>query len=138
MKKAALLILMASCLFVVPSCKKFIDKQKENYLLNIITNGRWYLDSYIEDGVDQTALFTGYEFQFYKDEKVDAINGASVTSGTWKADISNLTFTGAFPTGMEPLQRLNHVWKITDPYEDAVYAQVRTSTGITTILLRKK
>ena len=138
MKKAALLILMATCLFVIPSCKKFVDKQKENYILNIMTNGRWYLDFYKENGVDQTALFTGYEFQFYKDEKVDAIRGASVTGGTWKADVTNLSFTGAFVTSSDTLLRLNHVWKITDPYENAVYAEVNTPAGLNTILLRKK
>ena len=138
MKKSALLLLLGFCLLGALSCKKFVDKQKENYLLGIMTDGRWYLKSYVEDGVDYSYLFSTYEFQFYKDEKVDAISGASATSGTWKGNVSNLTMTSNFPTAQDPVKRLNQTWKVTDYYVDAVFAEVTTSYGLVSILLRKK
>ena len=138
MKKLALLFFLGSCLLAAPSCKKFVDKQKENYLLGIMTDGRWYLQLYKENGVDSSYLFSTYEFQFYKDEKVDAINGASVTGGTWKGNISDLSMSSNFPTAQDPVKRLNHTWKVTDYYVDAVFAEVNTPSGVVSILLRKK
>ena len=138
MKKLALLFFLGSCLLGTPSCKKFVDKQKENYLLGIMTDGRWYLQTYSENGVDNTYLFSTYEFQFYKDEKVDAISGTSVTGGTWKGNISDLTMTSNFPSAQDPVKRLSQTWKVTDYYVDAVFAEVNTSSGVAKILLRKK
>lgn len=138
MKKIALFIFLGSCLLTLPSCKKFIDKQKQNYLLDIMTSGRWYIDKYAENGVDNTYLFSGYEFQFYKDEKVDALYSSTVTGGIWKGDLSTLTFTSRFSTTNDPLKRLDQVWKVTDSYTDAVFGEVATSSGIVSILLRKK
>ncbi|MBE7173471.1 MAG: hypothetical protein INR73_23055 [Williamsia sp.] len=138
MKKWALFFLLGFSLLGTLSCKKFIDKQKENYLLGIMTDGRWYLQTYAEGGIDYSYLFASYEFQFYKDEKVDAISGSSVTNGTWKGDVSNLTMTSNFPSAQEPVKRLNQTWKVTDYYVDAVFAEVTTSNGLASILLRKK
>ena len=138
MKKWTLFFLLGFFLLGALSCKKFVDKQKENYLLGIMTDGRWYLQTYKEGGVDYSYLFSTYEFQFYKDEKVDAISGTSATGGTWKANISNLTMTSSFPAAQDPVKRLNQTWKVTDYYVDAVFAEVTTSYGLVSILLRKK
>lgn len=132
------MIAVVASLFALPACKKFIDQQKENYLLKLMTDGRWYLQTYSENGVDNTVLFSGYEFQFYKNQTVDAIKSTSVTGGTWKADLSTLTFTANFANTADPLQRLNQVWKVTDSYTDAVFAEVTTPAGPVSILLRKK
>lgn len=138
MKNWVLFFLLGGCLLGAPSCKKFVDKQKENYLLGIMTDGRWYLQSYAEGGIDYSYLFSTYEFQFYKNEKVEAIDGTAVTGGTWKGDISTLTMTSNFPSAQDPVKRLNQTWKVTDYYIDAVFAEVNTSAGIVSILLRKK
>ncbi len=141
MKRTLLFLLTIISLFLLPSCKKFIDQQKENYVLKIMTDGHWYVQTYSEAGLDYSYLFTGYEFQFYKNEKVDAINTLSsnaTTGGTWQADVSTLNFSSNFTVATDPLQRLNHVWKITDSYTDAVFAEVSTPAGTVSILLRKK
>lgn len=121
------------------SCKKSIEKQKEDYLLGVMTNGRWFLESYVENGIDNTADFKDYEFQFYEAEKLEAISSTgAVETGTWKGDVNNLTLTVNFASSSELLKRLNHVWQWVDSHVGLVFAETTTSLGKITIRLRRK
>lgn len=133
-----LLLLVFAGLMVTSSCKKFIDKQKEDYVLGIMTDGRWFLSNYTEYGVDKTSDFASYEFQFYKDNKIDAISNTVTTSGTWTADINNISMTINFPAASNDMKRLSYVWKITDSYTNLVYAETTTAQGTISIRLMKK
>lgn len=133
-----LLLLVFAGLVATSSCKKFIDKQKEDYVLGIMTDGRWYLSNYTEYGVDKTSDFVSYEFQFYKDNKIDAISNTATTSGTWTADINNISMTINFPAASNDMKRLSYVWKITDSYTNLVYAETTTAQGTISIRLMKK
>ena len=113
MRKQLLLCLLA----LIPltfSCKKAIDKKKENIIIDAMTNGRWYVLEYKTAGNNVTAEFSGYEFQFYSSGKIDGILNTTVTSGTWIGDVNQLTITSDFPGAGLPLSRLNGVWKVTD------------------------
>lgn len=80
-----------------------------------IVTGRWYVSEYKVNTTDVTTEFAGYEFQFYGNSTVDAINGTSTISGTWSGDANSLTITANFATSVGlPLTRLNGVWKWTD------------------------
>lgn len=52
-------------------------------LSNTVTNGTWRVTAFSEDGIDQTALFTGYNFTFNDNSTVSATNGENTYSGVW-------------------------------------------------------
>jgi len=122
----------------IPACKKTVDKKIENYIIDIMTDGRWYMYKYEENGVDITYEFDGYEFQFYKNETVDGLLNNVATRGTWKGDLSNLSMSAEFPTAGYPLKKLNATWKITDSYINAVFAESTTGMVVSKMELVKK
>ena len=138
MKKYLLFILAASFLTGTPACKKTVDNKIENYIIDIMTDGRWYMYKYEENGVDITYEFDGYEFQFYKNETVDGLLNNVATRGTWKGDLSNLSMSAEFPTAGYPLKKLNATWKITDSYINAVFAESTTGMVVSKMELVKK
>ena len=121
------------------SCKKTIQQQEENIIVNAVTSGHWYVELYKQDSVDITNDFLGYEFQFYKNNNVDGIKNSVTTTGTWSTDINAYTITSAFPANAsDTLKLLNYTWKITDSYLDYVEAKTTTSNGDNILHLRKK
>jgi hypothetical protein len=138
MNRFFLFILPILMLCSVAACKKTVEKKAEDYIIEIMTDGRWYMYDYRADGLDYTFLFSGYEFQFHDNETVDAIKGLSVSTGSWKGDIINYTITANFPSATEPLSRLNNTWKITDSYINAVFAEATFGTELHKIQLMKK
>src|SRR4051812_16020545 len=54
-------------------------------------NGAWRVTSYSQDGVDQTAKFNGYLFEFDSGTVLTATNGTSNNLGSWSvtSDDSN-------------------------------------------------
>jgi hypothetical protein len=122
------------------SCKKTVDKQKENYVLSVLTEGRWFLESYVENNIDFTYEFYNYEFQFYDNGRLDAILLAtsSTTSGTWAGNVDNLTITVTFPFTNSQLYRLSKVWQWLGSNVGLVFAESVTATEKVSIRLRKK
>ncbi|MEO5997229.1 MAG: hypothetical protein ABIN89_10830 [Chitinophagaceae bacterium] len=137
--KTSLLITVGVFLSMsIQSCKKTIDKQKENYVLDVLTNGRWFLENYTENYFDYTYDFMEYEFQFYENGKLDAITATSTISGTWVGDVDNLTVTVNFPVTGTQLSRLNHVWQWLGANVGLVFAEIVTPTQKITIRFKKK
>lgn len=132
--------LLAALLFLpfFFSCKKAIDKKKEDLVIAAMTSGRWYVQEYLVGSTNVTAEFDGYEFQFYSDGKVDGIKSASTTSGTWLGDAANSTISSNFPGAPTPLSRLNGLWKITDNDWVYVYAYLTIGSETNYLKLRKK
>ncbi len=131
--------LLAVCLLSVVSCKKAIEQQQRNIIIDAMTNGRWYVQQYKENTVDVTGDFLGYEFQFYENGNVDGIKSGLSKPGTWTTDIPNYTITAMFGANAgDTLKRLNYTWKITDSYLDYVEAKTTTASGDNILHLRKK
>lgn len=121
------------------SCKKAIEQQQKNIIIDAMTNGRWYVEQYKENTTDVTGDFFGYEFQFYENGNVDGIKSTSTKRGVWSTDISNYTITAAFPAdASDTLKRLNYTWKITDSYLNYVEAKTTAAAGDNILHLRKK
>ena len=138
-KKMLLAILFTGMAFFSSSCKKAIEQQQRNVIIDAMTNGRWYVEQYKENTADLTADFLGYEFQFYENGNVDGIKNTISKSGTWTTDISNYTITAVFPANAgDTLKRLNYTWKITDSYLDYVEAKTTAAGGDNILHLRKK
>src|SRR5665213_2621277 len=112
MKQLYIIFLLALAV-PLPSCKKYIQQQEKNAVLQIMTTGVWYVQSYIQNDSDITASFTGFVFKFDANGTVTGVEGGSSTPGTWSANISALTITSDFPSASDPLKELNETWKIT-------------------------
>ena len=136
--KKILLLAPVMLLISVFGCKKTVEDIKRNYVLDIMTKGRWYVESFKDGAVDVTADFTGYEFQFYENGKVDGIKSTVTEQGTWVEDVNALTITSNFPSSGAPLQKFNAVWKLTDAYPDLVVAQAVVGSETHYLKLRKK
>jgi hypothetical protein len=135
----ALLLVLACLLTGSLSCKKAIEKQQKNIIVDAMVNGRWLVEQYKETGTDRSTDFNMYEFQFYENGNVDGIRSTATKSGTWSADIANYTITASFPASAgDTLTLLNHTWKITDSYLNYVEAKTTTAAGENILHLRKK
>jgi hypothetical protein len=135
-----LLLLLAGILVIMPmnACKKSVQNLKEDYVLGVMTQGRWYLENYTEYGVDKTSDFQAYEFQFYKDYRLDAISSSGVTTGTWAGDVNSITLTVNLGSTSDVLKRLNHVWKFIRSNIGLAFAETTTPNGLISIRLKRK
>lgn len=117
MKKLFLLLTVTSLFF---GCtEEQIEQVQENAIVGIMTNGQWTMKSFTVNGVNKTADFATYKFQFKKDNTVDALlisNNSVASTGTWSGSISpSPTITSAFPgTANATLLMLNATWTITN------------------------
>jgi hypothetical protein len=136
MKKVIFIICLFSIVFC--SCKKFIEQQEQDALVNLVTSGVWVVTRYIETGNDITSDFAGYTFHFDKNGTVTGTISGNATNGTWTGDISTKTIVSDFPSAGDPLQKLNHTWKITDSYTDSVAANTMVDSGTNILNLKKQ
>lgn len=60
-------------------------------VINIVSQGTWYISSYIDSGVDETNHFTGYNFTFGTGSVLTATNGVNSYTGTWSVTADNST-----------------------------------------------
>ena len=115
-KIASLLIVI---LIATSSCKKednssSTGQSATTVLSSNIQQGSWIVTSFIENGVNQTNHYTGYQFQFGTSGTVTAVNGGSTVSGTWSSgnDDSQLKLILSFGS-VAPFQELNSDWHVT-------------------------
>ncbi len=52
-------------------------------LRDILEDGTWYVDKFLDDGDDETLDYYGYDFNFYNNETVYATNGVEYVYGIW-------------------------------------------------------
>lgn len=96
----------------IAHCQKVKENLARDYVIKVMTQGRWIVERFTENGNDSTALFTPYEFQFLADGKVYAIDGARQVPGTWEGNTSQMTITSNFPGDNDTLRLVSDVFKI--------------------------
>ena len=95
-------------------CKKAVTDNARRVLLDLMTNGRWIVQTLTESGVDLSGEYATWEFQFYENGTVDGLNGTQKVTGTWAVDEVKLTIQSNFPAGSPTaLIRLSETWNIT-------------------------
>jgi len=104
------------------SCKKLIQQQEEKAVMNIITNGNWYVYQYLQGSGDITTNFSGYLFKFNTNGSVIGTNSGVSDTGTWVPNVSARTITAGFPSAGPPVSLLNGIWRINDSGSDFVLA----------------
>src|SRR4249920_3568672 len=102
-------------LFIPFSCKKYIQQQEVNYIVDLVTKGTWRITGYKDHVVNNlTDSFAGYTFQFNPDNTLYSVKYGQQTNGTWSVDINKKSITSNFPLASYPITLLNHTWIITD------------------------
>jgi hypothetical protein len=120
------------------SCKKAIEKKAQDMVMEAITNGELMVDQYFEDTNNLSSQFQNYYFKFKSDGTLTGTVNSNVTNGTWVPNVSNYTITSDFPSAIDPLKKLNGVWKLKDSDWDYVKAEMPTSGETRLLILRKK
>jgi len=122
------------------SCKKLVQQQEQQAVLNIITNGNWYVYQYLQGDSDITANFSGYLFKFTTYGTVTGTKNGVSSTGTWSANVNARTITSGFPSAGPPVTLLNGIWKIKDSGTDFVLATYTDTTTqiLNTLQLRKQ
>ena len=139
MKRSTLYILLLLFLFTISySCKKFIEQQEQNAIVDLVTKGHWRVTGYIDHQTDTlTNDFAGYLFQFNENGTVYGVKFGQQTNGTWSADVSKKSITSNFPSASYPITLLNHTWTITDSYTDSVAAKTPVDSSFNILNLHK-
>src|ERR1700761_8550405 len=129
-------LLATFSLFLLSSCKKYIQQQEQTQAIAIMTDGQWYVSHYEQNDSDITASLSNYLFKFNADNTVTATSAPSDTvQGQWLDNLTNLTITADFRNAGMPLDLLNETWKITDSYTDSVAAKCPDPVNHTTNIL---
>jgi hypothetical protein len=130
------ILIFSLCLF--NSCKKTKEQLAEDAIISAMTNGQWTMTQFTVNGTDNTADFTGYKFQYYKDRTVDAIkNGVVEKKGNWDADALARTTQANFTNVSNPLLLINGTWNITDSGWTFVKATQTVGSTVKTLRLDK-
>jgi len=139
MKHSQLYTALFLILLAIPySCKKFIEQQEKNAIVDLVTKGQWHITGYIDHQTDTlTNDFLGYSFQFNENGTVYGVKFGQQTDGTWSANVSNKSITSNFPTATYPISLLNHTWTITDSYTDSVAAKTPVDATFNILNLHK-
>jgi hypothetical protein len=124
---------------VIPfSCKKYIQQQETNYIIDLVTQGSWRITGYKDNlGNNLTDSFAGYSFTFNKDNTLYSSKFGQQTNGTWQVDISKKSITSNFPSASYPITLLNYTWIVTDSYTDSVAAKTLIDTSFNILNLHK-
>jgi hypothetical protein len=59
------------------------DTPDPQELIDIMVSGTWYVDTFLDDGNNETSDFNGYDFNFYANQTVIATNGSENVYGIW-------------------------------------------------------
>lgn len=99
-------------IITVSSCKKQIEQAKADAVVDAMVANKWTVLQYMEGSNDFSAEFSGYEFQFNRDNTVTGSNSTISKTGTWSGNASAQTIYANFVNTTTPLTRLNGTWSI--------------------------
>lgn len=135
MKNFIILLIM---LVSLASCKKTLEEKARDIVLDAMTSGTWQITKFTVDGTNITSDFTGYSFQYHKNETVDAIkNGNIQSTGSWSGDAANMRISANFTNVSEPLLLINGSWSITNNSWTFVEASQTVGSQVKTLRLDK-
>ena len=138
MKVFLLFIIVAVTLTTLFSCKKVIEEKQKDLFISTMTEGEWYVESYMEGTIAITEQFADYVFQFKDDGTVTGIKGQDKVYGTWIGDIANYSISSNFPSAENPVRKLNGSWKITNTKTGFVHAEMTIGADKNILQLKKK
>jgi hypothetical protein len=94
---------------------------KKKALKSKVTKGKWKVNLYRDNGVDETNNYTGYEFQFEPNGTVIATKDENMLSGSWRSQIDGRStkLHVEFSTASQ-LDELSEDWNVMKQGEDSL------------------
>jgi hypothetical protein len=123
----------------IGSCKKAIEKKQETTILKAMTEGQWVITNFTRNNATITPDFSPYQFKYYDNKTVDAINNGTVEkTGSWNGDINTLSIFANFSNAAYPLTLINGSWHIDNNSWTFVVASQNDGTETRTLRLEKR
>ncbi len=83
-----------------------------NELSDIIINGTWFVSYFLDESIDQTAYYNGYNFSFNANGTVVATKNTSTINGTWSIITDDNVKKLIMNFDGEVLKELEEDWKV--------------------------
>jgi hypothetical protein len=130
MKTTAKLFLLALTISLA-SCSKSNDDSNLNNNTDKTgqVTGNWTVTYYFDSGKDETSDFNGYNFSFNANAVMEAVNGSSTYTGTWRIgdsssdDGSSSNKLVIAITGNKAMEDLSDDWLIVKLTETEIWLQ---------------
>ena len=133
--KIALVIVLT---FLLTGCKKAVENAQQDLVIMAMTDGKWGVTSFTQNGTDITADFASYKFKYYSNKTVDAIkNGTVEKTGTWDGNATTMTTSANFVSPPYPLSLINGDWHIVNNSWTFVSASQTVGSDTKTMRLDK-
>ena len=91
MKRFFKLFAASFLLVAATSCSKDDDTSMANQTATTLKSGTWKISLYVDDGVDETADFSSFNFTFANGGVVTAVNNVLTATGSWSAGTDDST-----------------------------------------------
>jgi len=91
------------------------NSENVGQLQDAIIQGSWKITRFIEDGVNQTSNYNGFNFTFNTNGTVLATNGSNPVNGTWTTSVSSSgtpKFVLNFNISNGPFDEISEDWNI--------------------------
>jgi hypothetical protein len=133
-----ILYTLTAVVLLFTGCTKILEKQEQNIVTQVITDGRWTVSKYLQGSTDRASEFTPYQFQFQSNDSIDAIrNNIVEKKGYWQVNTSARTITSQFVNASSPLPLLNGTWNIINTSWTTVEASQNINGTETKLYLQK-
>lgn len=111
MKK--LFVLSVTFTLLLSACKKKVEQIQQDLVIQAMTDGKWIITKFTNNGTTVTTDFANYSFKYYSNKTVDAIHsGAVEKTGTWDGNANTMTTSASFSNAAYPLDLINGSWHI--------------------------
>jgi hypothetical protein len=114
MKKAFYTLSVLISLAGIFSCGSFIEQDVVNYnsVSNVITQGEWRVNQYLNNSQDETNDFVGLTLQFKSNGIIVATNTTQVINGSWVEDKISKNIIINFNNTDPILTKIADTWSI--------------------------
>lgn len=96
-------------IFLFSSCRKPTEAPS---LASVITQGDWYVNLMKDNGINKTAAYQGWKFNFQADKVVLVSNGVNNYTGVWDEDVLRQKFILTINSPQLPLIQISQEWDI--------------------------
>jgi hypothetical protein len=129
MKTKAKSIIAFSALAIAFLAFRKQETAKLNAVKSVITQGKWKVNMYRDNGVDETNNYTGYEFQFKPNGTIIATKDDNFLSGTWRGGVEDRKTKLHMEFAQTSLlDELSEDWQVTKRKADSLELE-DTTTG---------
>lgn len=114
MKKLILGLSFLVTVITFNACSGFVEQDITNFnnVSDVITQGDWKVNTYLNNNLDETSDFSNYTFRFKQDGSLVATTSNQQIGGTWVEDRVTKQILIRFTNNDPTLDKISDVWSI--------------------------